>query len=84
MKLFPNFLIFSNVAFTEGIVNNVGVAQCGENCKISGFQDLMKWQVAEINENIEVRKGKYGTGIFAKSEIKENENIHWFGLESRG
>ena len=75
MKLFPNFLIFSNLASSDGILEKFKTEKCGEDCKFLEFKKLINWQEAEINENIEVREGKFGAGIFATSDLRENERI---------
>ena len=75
MKLFRNFLIFSKLASSDGILKKFETEKCGKDCKFLEFKNLLNWQEAEINENIEVREGKFGTGIFATSDLRENEII---------
>ena len=75
MKLFPNFLIFSNLASSDGILEKFETEKCGKDCKFLEFKNLINWQEAEINENVEVREGKFGAGIFATADLRENEKI---------
>ena len=81
MKLFPNFLIFSNLASSDGVLEKFETEKCGEDCKFLEFKNLINWQEAEINENVEVRDGKFGAGIFATSDLRENERILQIEIE---
>ena len=81
MKLFPNFLIFSNLASSDGVLQKFETEKCGEDCKFLEFKNLINWQEAEINDNVEVREGKFGAGIFATSALRENERILQIEIE---
>ena len=42
---------------------------------LTKYDQLLKWQIGEVSDKIEIREGKFGNGIFATEKIESDQVV---------